>query len=76
LKRDVPDTCLMETVIEDSGIGMSEEFLAHAFESFARERTSTVSGQQGTGLGLTIVKNLVDRMGGTVVIASRQGAGT
>lgn len=76
LKRDVPDTCLMETVIEDNGIGMSEEFLARAFESFARERTSTVSGQQGTGLGLAIVKNLAERMGGTVAIASRQGAGT
>ena len=76
LKHDAPDTCLMETVIEDSGIGMSEEFQAHAFESFARERTSTVSGQQGTGLGLAIVKNLAERMGGTVDIASRQGAGT
>lgn len=73
---DAPDTCVLETVVQDSGIGMSEEFLAQAFESFARERTSTVSGIQGTGLGLTIVKELVELMRGTIQLESRQGQGT
>lgn len=68
--------CFMETVIEDTGIGMSSEFLAHAYESFSRERTSTISGVQGTGLGLAIVKNLVDLMGGAIDLESRQGKGT
>jgi len=72
----LPDTCVMETVVQDNGIGMSEEFLAQAFESFSRERTSTVSGVQGTGLGLTIVKELVELMKGTIKIDSRQGQGT
>ena len=76
LAGETPGTCVMETVIEDTGIGMSSEFLEHAYESFARERTSTVSGLQGTGLGLTIVKNLVDLMRGTICIQSRQGKGT
>lgn len=71
-----PDVCVVETVIEDNGIGMSEDFLAQAYESFARERTSTVSGIQGTGLGLAIVKELVDLMRGTIQIESRQGEGT
>lgn len=71
-----PDTCFLETVIEDNGIGMSDEFLLHAYESFSRERTSTISGIQGTGLGLAIVKNLVDLMKGTISIKSQQGKGT
>ena len=71
-----PGCCFVETVVEDNGIGMSEEFLAHAYESFSRERTSTVSGIQGTGLGLAIVKELVDLMGGSIRIESRQGEGT
>ncbi len=73
---DTPDTCFVETRIRDTGIGMSPEFLAHACESFSRERTSTVSGLQGTGLGLAIVKNLVDALQGTISIESRQGEGT
>ena len=76
LPGQAPDTCAVETVIEDTGIGMSSEFLAQAFESFTRERTSTASGLQGTGLGLAIVKNLVELMSGTIHIASRQGEGT
>ena len=76
LPGDTPDTCIVETVIRDNGIGMSPGFLAHAYESFARERTSTISGVQGTGLGLTIVKDLVDLMRGTVSIESQQGEGT
>jgi len=71
-----PGSCVMETVIQDNGIGMSEEFLAQAYESFSRERTSTVSGIQGTGLGLAIVKELVELMKGTIRIESRQGEGT
>lgn len=73
---DTPDTCILETVIQDNGIGMSSEFLSHAYESFSREQTSTVSGIQGTGLGLAIVRNLVDLMKGTVHIESMPGQGT
>ena len=62
--------------VSDNGIGMSGEFLAHIYEQFARENTSTVSGVQGTGLGMTIVKRLVDRMEGTIDIASKLGEGT
>lgn len=70
------DTCLLETTVADNGIGMSKEFLAHAFESFARERTSTESGIQGTGLGLAISKDLVNLMRGGIDIESQQGKGT
>ncbi len=76
LPGDAPNTCIVETIIQDNGIGMSDEFLAHAYESFSRERTSTVSGIQGTGLGLAIVKDLVELMRGTISIESQQGEGT
>lgn len=76
LPEAAPDICMLETTVKDNGIGMSDEFLSHAYESFARERTSTASGIQGTGLGLAIVKNLVDLMKGTISIESRQGQGT
>lgn len=62
--------------VEDTGIGMSKEFLEHIFEPFSREQTSTVSHIQGTGLGLSIVKNLVDLMGGTIEVQSEPGKGT
>ena len=62
--------------IKDNGIGMSEEFRKHIFESFSRERTSTVSGIQGTGLGMSITKNIVDMMGGTIAVKSEEGKGT
>ncbi len=65
-----------EFIVSDTGIGMSEEFLAHVFEPFARERNSTVSGIAGTGLGMAITKNMVDMMGGTIRISSKQGEGT
>ena len=65
-----------KTVVEDTGIGISEEFLPHIFESFSRERTSTESRVQGTGLGMGIVKRLIDMMGGSVHIESKQGEGT
>ncbi|MBO4313447.1 MAG: response regulator, partial [Desulfovibrio sp.] len=73
---DGPDACIVESIIEDTGIGMSAEFLEHAFDAFSRERSSTVSGAQGTGLGLAIVKRLVEQMGGSIRIESRQGRGT
>ena len=63
-------------IIEDTGIGMSEEFLEHIFEQFARERTSTVSRTQGTGLGMSITKSLVDLMGGDIKVSSELGKGS
>ncbi len=65
-----------EFCIKDTGIGMSEEFVAHIFEPFERERTSTISGIQGTGLGMAITKNIVDMMNGTIEVKSEQGVGT
>ncbi|MFR9119282.1 MAG: sensor histidine kinase, partial [Merdibacter sp.] len=56
--------------IKDNGIGMSEAFQKHIFEAFSREESSTVSGIQGTGLGMSIAKNIVDMMGGTIAIES------
>ena len=63
-------------VVEDNGIGMSEEFLAHIFEEFSREKTSTASGIQGTGLGMAITKRLTELLGGTIRIRSKLGEGT
>jgi len=63
-------------VVKDTGIGMSEEFLQYLFEPFTREETSTVSGIQGTGLGMAITKHIVDMMGGTITASSRKGYGT
>ena len=62
--------------VKDNGIGMSEEFQQHIFEPFTREETSTVSGIQGTGLGMAITKNIVDMMGGTISVSSKLGEGT
>ena len=62
--------------IKDNGIGMSEEFQKHIFEAFSREESSTVSGIQGTGLGMSITKNIVDLMGGTIAIESEPGKGS
>lgn len=63
-------------VISDTGIGMSEEYLPHIFEEFTRERTSTETRVDGTGLGLPIVKALVDMMGGSIDVQSKVGVGT
>ena len=63
-------------VISDNGIGMSTAFLPHLFESFSRENTDEKSVTQGTGLGMSIVKHLVDEMGGTVTVESKKGVGT
>lgn len=62
--------------IEDNGIGMSEEYMQHIFEAFSREKSSTVSRQQGAGLGLSIVKKIVDLAGGTISVKSKQNEGT
>ena len=65
-----------EIRVKDTGIGMSEEFAKHVFEPFEREKTSTVSGIQGTGLGMAISKSIVDAMGGTIQVETSQGKGT
>ncbi len=65
-----------ELVVKDNGIGMSEEFLDHVFDTFAREQSSTVSGIQGTGLGMAISKNIVEMMGGEIKVESREGKGS
>ncbi len=62
--------------IKDTGIGMSEEFVSHIFEPFEREQNSTISGIQGTGLGMAITKNIVDMMHGSIDVQSRLGEGT
>ena len=67
---------IYQTVIADTGIGMSEEFLPHLFEDFSREHSSTESGVSGTGLGTAIVKKLVDLMNGTISVESQLGKGT
>lgn len=70
------DSGLYEIRVKDNGIGMSEEFVNRIFDSFERERTSTVSKIHGTGLGMAITKNIVDMMGGTIQIQTKQGKGT
>ena len=62
--------------VKDTGIGMSREFLPHVFEPFERERTSTVSKMEGTGLGMAITKNIIEMMGGTISVVSEQGEGS
>lgn len=82
ITADVTEVCekdhkaLYRITIQDTGIGMSEEFIPHLFEPFARERTSTESKVLGTGLGMPIVKALVELMGGTVNVESKAGCGT
>ena len=65
-----------ELRVKDTGIGMSPEFAAHVFDAFERERTSTASGMQGTGLGMAIAKRIVDMMGGTIQVETAPGMGT
>ncbi len=65
-----------EFSIKDTGIGMSPEFVEHVFDTFSREQSSTVSGIQGTGLGMAITKNIVDMMGGTIEVESEEGKGS
>jgi CheY-like chemotaxis protein len=75
-ENDPEKKAIYEFRVSDTGIGMSEEFMEHVFEPFERERNSTVSGIQGTGLGMSITKNIVDMMGGTISVTSRPGEGT
>ena len=63
-------------VISDTGIGMSEEFLKHIYEPFAQEHSDTRSIRQGTGLGMAIVKGLVDQMKGSIEVESKEGVGS
>ena len=67
---------LYEIRVKDNGIGMSPDFVEKIFSPFERERTSTVSRTQGTGLGMAITKNIVDMMGGTIEVQTEQGKGT
>ena len=67
---------LYEIRVKDNGIGMSREFVQKIFSPFERERTSTVSRIQGTGLGMAITKNIVNMMGGTIEVQTEQGKGT
>lgn len=76
LDYDIPCWGLYRFTIRDTGIGMSEEYLDHIFEAFSRENTSTISHIQGTGLGMSIVKKMVDLFHGTISIQSEQGKGT
>ncbi len=65
-----------EFSVKDNGIGMTKEFIGHIFDAFSREYSSTVSGIQGTGLGMTITKNIVDMMGGDIQVESEEGKGS
>ena len=65
-----------ELTVEDTGIGMDEAYLPHIFEEFSREHTTTETKIAGTGLGLPIVKSLVELMGGTIAVQSKVGVGT
>ncbi len=73
---DIKGFTTYEFRIRDNGIGMSEEFCKHVFDSFSRERSSTTSGIQGTGLGMAITKNIVDMMGGNITVKSKEGEGS
>ena len=63
-------------IVEDTGIGMSKEFVEHIFDEFARETSSTISRIEGTGLGMSIVKRIVDLLGGTIEVESEKDKGT
>lgn len=65
-----------KAIVQDTGIGISKEYLPHIFENFSRQKTSSESGVIGTGLGMPIVKKLVDLMHGTISIESEEGKGT
>lgn len=75
-KSETEGECITEFIISDNGIGMSEDFITHIYEPFAREKSETVSGIGGTGLGMGIVKKIVDLMDGTIDLESKPGEGT
>lgn len=70
------DYALYQFVVEDNGIGISEEFMGHIFEPFEREKNTTLGGVLGSGLGLVIAKNIVDAMGGSIEVESACGRGS
>ena len=72
----IKDYTTYEFSVKDNGIGMSQEFVEHIFDTFSREYTSTVNGIQGTGLGMAITKNIIDMMGGTISVQSEEGKGS
>ena len=73
---DIPDTSIFRVVIADTGIGMPKDFLDTIFDAFTREKNTTQSGIIGTGLGMHIVKKLVDLLGGSITVESEPGKGT
>ena len=73
---EVEGFAIIETVVKDNGLGMSAEFIPHMFEEFSREHNTTDVKVEGTGLGMPIVKNLLDLMGGTIEVESELGKGT
>ena len=74
--REMRDYSVCCFRVEDTGVGISPAFIKYLYEPFERERSTTLSGVQGTGLGLPIAKSLVDRMGGTLAVKSEPGKGT
>lgn len=76
LESDKEEIHIYKYVVADTGIGMSEEFQKHMFEEFSREENSTISGIQGTGLGLPLALKLCQLLGGTISCVSKQGVGS
>lgn len=76
LESERANECITEVAIADNGIGISKDFMPHIFEMFEREQRTTASGVTGTGLGLGIVKKLVDLMHGTIEVQSESGKGS
>ena len=76
IPSEQPEMTIMEFVCRDTGIGMTEEFQKHIFEPFAQEHTGSRTKFPGTGLGMAIAKNLVEKMGGTITLESEYGVGT
>ncbi len=70
------DYAIYQFIVEDTGIGIGQDFLAHIFEPFEREKNTTFSGVPGTGLGLTIAKNIIEMMGGKIEVHSVVGEGS
>ena len=76
ITSEQPGMTTMEFICRDTGIGMTEEFQKHIFEPFAQEHTGSRTKFPGTGLGMAIAKNLVEKMGGTITLESEYGVGT
>ena len=76
IPSEQPETAIMKFVCRDTGIGMAEEFQKHIFEPFAQEHAGSRTKFAGTGLGIPIIKKLVEKMGGTIMFKSKEGVGT